>query len=154
MKNRWKTFGNEPGKKPLKRCEPADLTPEETLYLALHVRSRFLDRIARSSTEDEYAEWVNAIAAGFANLLEHCNLDDLPRLYHGQSPWHETVQPPSVLAGELWVFLGGLSVDNQFIFESCGKRGSVQAFMRLEDSQREHFERGKEERNSRSMAGG
>ena len=146
MRNRWSTIAKEQDKKPLKQCEPTELTPEETLFLALHIRSRFLDRIARSESDDEHDQWVNTIAAGFASLLEHCDVDDLSRVYHGNGPWHRTVRPPSVLAGELWVFLGGLSVDSQNVYNGCSKRGSVQAFRKLVGDHLEQYEWGREER--------
>jgi len=142
MKNRWESFWQNHTGKPLGKCDPDDLSPEETLFLALHVRPQFLDRIAQATGDIEQLEWANAVAAAFASLLEHCDIDDMDRVYHKDSPWHRAVRPPSVLAGEMMAFLGGLSVKNSAIFAACRSRGSIQAFMRLLDAHCECFQWG------------
>ena len=108
--------------------EPDKLNAEETLFLMLHAGERLLAVITESSQHDA---WVGAIAAGFANLLQHADMEDHHRIYHGHSPWHDDVRPPSVIASQLLMFLGRLAASSAMVYEGTQRRGSVQGFMRL-----------------------
>jgi hypothetical protein len=99
-----------------------------------------------ATTKDEQEAWTDRIAAAFASLLQHCDLDGLDRVYQLSRPWNDLVFPPSVLACELMMFLGALSVANPDVFAMINKRGSVQAYLRLLDRHRIFFEEGRIER--------
>jgi hypothetical protein len=108
--------------------EPDKLTAEEVLFLILHTRERLIARISESSN---HVAWIETISAGFSSLLHHTDMEDHHRIYHGRSPWHDEVRPPSVIASQLLMFLGRLSVTNGIVYEGCLRRGSVQGFMHL-----------------------
>lgn len=130
LKNRFASYWNN-SEKPLPRSLAANsLSPEEMVFLATHARGRVIKRIARG---DQNNEWVCAIAAGFASLLEHCDMEDWAVIYQGHSEWHEAVRPPSVIAAELAYFLGQLSIANPHVYGQCLRRGSIQGFIRLVD---------------------
>ena len=95
MKNRWESFWQDHTGKPLGKCDPDDLSPEETLFLALHVRPQFLDRIAQATGDIEQLEWANAVAAAFASRgLEVIGVDVHQRavdlVNEGKAPVQET----------------------------------------------------------------
>jgi len=128
LTNRFLGYWQNDAKQLPPGLEPDKLSAEELLFLMLHARGRLLARIAESSKDDA---WVEAIAAGFASLLQHADMEDHHRIYHGQSPWHDDVRPPSVIASQLLMFLGRLSVTNAMVYEGVLRRGSVQGFMLL-----------------------
>lgn len=146
MENRWRAIPSEQRDVLLQGCKPSELSAEEALFLALHVRSRFLDRIGLATTKYEQEAWTDTIAAAFASLLQHCDLDDLDRVYHLNRPWNDLVFPPSVLACELMMFLGALSVANADVSAMINKRGSIQAYLRLLDRHKIFFDEGRIER--------
>lgn len=126
MRNRFKRYRHSRKRPVIGRT--SDLQPEEVLFLALHCRQALLDRIEKADEEKEKAAWVEAIAAAYASLLTHCDMHDHNRIYQRTNAWTEAVCPPSVLACELMIFLGGLSVAHPEIAESCARRGSIQGF--------------------------
>ena len=142
MSEMIRTYWGEQYTKLVNRLDPSDITPEEMLFLALHVRREFIARIAETQSEGEDTEWVDVIAAGFASLLQQWDIDDLDRLYQRGGEWNKKVRPPSVIGPELMVFLGALSAASPWVFEGCNKRGSVQCYLRVLDQWRSCFERG------------
>lgn len=128
MTNRFLGYWQSDDKPLPPDLEPDKLTAEESLFLMLHTGERLLTRISESSRHDA---WVEAIAAAFASLLQHADMEDHPRIYHGHSPWHDDVRPPSVIAYQLLMFLGRLPATNAMVYEGVLRRGSVQGFMLL-----------------------
>lgn len=133
VKNR---FGNTP-RQTLEEKLPArlsaeSLNAEEALFLMLHAQKPLLAKIAEG---DQDAGWIEAIAAGFASLLQHSDMTDHATIYQGGSEWHAVVQPPSVVASMLLMFLDRLSNANAPVHDGVGKRGSVQGFLRLLEGQ-------------------
>ena len=114
---------------------PQRLRDEEVLFCAIHRRPALLNRLVAATACEDQRRWACAIAGAFANLLEHCDLDELCVVYQKRSLWNDSVRPPSVLEAELMFFLGALSMANAEVFALCKKRGSVQACLRLLNDQ-------------------
>lgn len=146
MKNRFKRYRNSRREPVLDSVTPSELTPEEVLFLALHARQRLLDRIGKAAGASEEGAWVEAIAGAYASLLQHCDIEDHPRIYHVHNEWAECVCPPSVIASELMTFLGGLSVTNEEIYAGCRRRGSIQGFLAIVPELGDRMRYGVEER--------
>ena len=134
-----------------KDLNPSDLSPDELLYLALHVRDRVLDRIADAREDEQCDKWTEAIANGFADLLRRCDIKDHDRIYHHDSDWHRSVRPGSVIGPELMQFLGGLYVENPKVFDDCNRRGSIQGYMCLLHDLSEWFDVGAQKRTEKGQ---
>ena len=106
-------------------------TPEQLLYLALHVRQPLLARLAQAAEQGEVENWANLLNASLASFIENSNIEDLDRLYQRQSRWNSIVRPPSVVEPELMNFLGLLSTTNTPLFDDLKKRGACQACLKL-----------------------
>jgi len=146
MKNRFKRYRHSRNEPVLDRVSPYELTSEEVLFLALHTRSRLLDWIGQAAGAAEEGAWVEAIAGAYASLLQHCDMEDHPRIYHVHNEWADCVCPPSVIASELMTFLGGLSATNEEIYAGCRRRGSIQGFIAIVPELGDRMKYGVEER--------
>lgn len=128
MANRFQDYWHN-DRRPLPTdLDPRSLNAEEALFLKVHARDRLIAHIADAADSNG---WIEAIAAGFANLLQHADMEDHHRIYVGSSQWHVDVRPPSVIASQLLMFLGRLSVANPTVYDGCMRRGSVQGFILL-----------------------
>lgn len=127
---------------PLDHIPSAAIDEMYAIFLAAHRRDALLYRMAKPMTDTEVFQWAGLFCRAFEYVL---------RVYWPEEPsivsmpvdtarWDEVVQPPSVLFGELTIFLGGLSIVNEklhLLLRSCS---SVETFLDLYGT--EFFENG------------